>query len=333
MKLVNLTSMAAHAFSGLGPGEQPILTVIVKETFSFTADGLTVVATKQIPIAFADDISAIGETRCEFDLAPFKPRTDITLLGKAYIPQNGSAPSVDVTLRVGSVHKTLRVFGDRTWNAGGFFGGPKPNSPLPFAQMDLSYTKAYGGIDIINGGACQENPIGKGCIADKAKKKTVEGRLLPNIENAQALIKTPDDRPAPSCFGVVGKGWQPRVKHLGTFDEAWQQKRAPRLPEDYSFEFHNAAPRDQQIEGYLQGDESIELVNLTPEGRLLGRVPRVSIQVDVALHGSTNVDRLRMNLDTLCLMPDEKCMTATWRGIYSISDQLASQVDKIIVSI
>jgi len=333
MKLENNTSFDAQAIPGGGPGEQLILTIIVKGTFEFKADGSTVPAAKQIPIAFADEMSEVGETRFESDLAPFKPRADVVLVGKAYAPHNAPTAAVDVTLRVGSLKKTLRVFGDRSWESGGFFSGPTPTTATPFAQMELCYAKAYGGVDSASGAACLENPIGKGCIAETAKKKSIEGRALPNIEDPKALITKVEDRPLPVGFGVVGKGWQPRVKYLGTFDQKWQSERAPRMPEDCSYEFYNVAPRDQQVEGYLRGGELIELINLTPEGRLEGCVPNPSLQVQVGFNRAPRLEKVEMKLDTLYLMPDDKCLTATWRGICFVSDALASEVERVLVSL
>lgn len=331
MKLENRTGFCATAFPGIGPGDRHILTIVVKGTFDFTVDGSAVLAEKQIPIAFADEMSEQGETRFEMDLAPYKPRADVLLLGKAYAPHSTPARCVDVTLRVGRISKTLRIFGDRGWDTGGLLGGATPTTAQPFAQMELCYARAYGGVDAVNGGACVENPIGKGCIAEKAKKKTAQGRSLPNIEDPDRLIADIEDRPMPVGFGAVGKGWQPRVKHLGTFGEKWKTERAPKMPEDCSFEFYNTAPRDQQVEGYLRGGEAIELINLTPDGRLVSKVPSVPLQVTVNRRHVLDSEAVGMHLDTLYLLPDENCMMLIWRGVCFVADEMGSDIERVSV--
>ena len=40
------------------------------------------------------------------------------VLGTAHAPENKSVSSLDVGVSVGALQKTLRVFGDRVWQAG-----------------------------------------------------------------------------------------------------------------------------------------------------------------------------------------------------------------------
>jgi hypothetical protein len=69
---------------------RPALVVIVKATFVFAMDR-TGLAAEQVPISYGDsfyDEKEGGGIRYESDLAPYKPKTDVVLCGKAYAPDN-----------------------------------------------------------------------------------------------------------------------------------------------------------------------------------------------------------------------------------------------------
>ena len=59
----------------------------------------------------------------------------------------------------------------------------------------------------------------------------------------------------------------------GTYDEAWQNTRAPRLPTDFDPRFHNAAPPELIAAGGLRGDEDVVVVGATAAPRWEFRLP------------------------------------------------------------
>ena len=73
------------------------------------------------------------------------------------------------------------------------------------------------------------------------------------------------DMPAPAGFGCIGRAWLPRRNLIGHVQDKahWDADEVPRLPIDFDFAYWNAAPSDQQCR-YLQGGDSIRLVNLCP---------------------------------------------------------------------
>ena len=129
------------------------------------------------------------------------------------------------------------------------------------------------------------------------------------------------------------------MTHIGTYDENWQKGRCPELPEDFRFDFYNGAHPDLQVEGYLKGNEDVELVNLTPEGRIQFRLPGIRPTAIVSKSPMENADasclteEVRLNLDTLCLIPDEKRFYLVWRGGYSIVDLTVLGVEKVSICI
>lgn len=341
MEIENSTPFMVEAIPFRNPEGKPILSIIVKGTFSIPSKGIAEISYRQIPIFFGDeffDSQKGGSVKFEADIVPFKPKADIVLVGKAYALGGRPVPFVDVTLQVGNLKKMIRVFGDRHWDFTSDLLSPSISVPVPFSSMDLVYEKAFGGMDPLSGGRCAENPLGKGYF-DKKSSKSINNAPLPNLENPEHLIKSWDDHPRPVGFGFYGKTWMPRFKYLGTYDEKWQKERCPDLPLDFRYEFFNAAHPDLQVKGYLRGDEEVLLLNLNPEGRLEFKLSGIKIRViivksqSIERNAPTISEEIIMNLDTLCLIPDEKVFYQVWRGITAISDLGALEVRKAQINI
>lgn len=284
MEIINGTPFQVEAmpFSN-GPEGGNILTVIVKGTFKIVPGGTAELAEEQIPIAFGDEVFDEKEGGCvkfESDIVPFKPRADIALVGKAYSPGGKPVQVLDVALCVGDMQKIIRVFGDRKWKYPTKLMPIAVTKPEMFTEMDIVYERAFGGVDLKGGGYCKENLVGRGFITKKLTD-AVNDTLLPNIEDPEDLIKSWNDRPKPAGFGFYGRTWMPRAGYLGTYDEKWRKERSPEQPEDFKFDYYNAAHPDLQVCGYLKGDEEMKLVNLTPDGHLSFKLPGITPMVTV----------------------------------------------------
>jgi len=323
-----------------GPKDRPVLSVIIKGTFNIISNRPGEISSDQIPIAFGDEFfnEDDGSTKFESDIASFKPRADVVLVGKAYSPEGREVKSLDVSLRVGNLSKSIHITGDRHWIYGSLLLPITMSEPEPFKTMEIVYERSFGGMDMKNGDWCKENPVGEGFYAKKSKD-TIDNAPLPNLEDPEDLIRFWDDRPKPVGFGFYGRMWMPRSSYLGTYDEKWRKERSPDPPEDFQFDYYNAAHPDLQVSGYLRGDEEVELINLTPEGwvrfRLPGIHPSVMVSKSDRLEDTTGEDNqteeITLNLDTLCLIPEEKRFFQIWRGICNINDLSAIEVRKLIV--
>lgn len=336
MKVTNNTPMEFFALPGTGPSDNPVLTVVVKGTFAIQANEPPVLVPEQDPIFLGDQLQnpeTGGSTIFEDDLATFKPRADVVVVGKAFAPKGSPVHALDVGFSVGQIKKVIRVTGNRQWRAGGLLGGFTASAPEPFAEMDLIYENAFGGMDMKWGDFCAENPAGRGIFGNKAKKEDIENKPLPNIEDPNNLIKSWKDRPKPVGFGFIGKGWSQRLSFLGTFDEKWKEERYPERPADFKFDYFNAAPLDQQVEGYLEGNEKVGLFHLTPDGRIEFQLPgkRPVVSVSRSFEGSTFED-VQLNLDTLCLIPAEERFYLVWRGLVTIANLDAPDVALVEIS-
>lgn len=338
MELINPTPLVLQAIPQQIRRNGFILVLIVKGTFEVRGDGRLKLATEQLPVLFGDeynDPDQGGSVRFEADLTPFKPRTDIILAGHAHSPLGKPTTHLEVGLQVGTRKHALVVFGDRYWDANTVHDGMTPTEP--FTTMPLVYERAFGGMDELNGAVYEANPVGRGFMVDRPPDD--HPFPLPNLERPDQLIRTWQDRPPPAGFGVVGKTWQPRAGHLGTYDEQWQETLAPGPPKDFRSDFFNSAPAELQIQSYLRGDEPVQLTNLTPDGLLRFQLPGLQIQAGVtrterdergySQEGTTRTHEPAMHLDTLGLLPDQRRFFLVWRGHCPIGDLTAQDVDRV----
>jgi hypothetical protein len=218
---------------------------IVKASFRITSEDPEVLA-PQVPLLatdvfWGDPMATSLRAAGEFGL--MKPATDVLLLGHAVAPEPGTRVA-DVSLSVGPVNRTVRVFGDRHWEKSG--GQWRPSAPAAWDTMPLRWERAWGGIAPADPDAQglpehePRNPVGVG-IASR-RDGPLEGQPLPNLEDPQALIAKPGDRPVPACFGPIPPTWLPRRDFAGTYDDGWTKKRAPYLPLDFDSRFFQVAP-------------------------------------------------------------------------------------------
>lgn len=338
----------------------PRMTVIIKVTCTIPFDGPALIAENQLPIFSADQPEGddpTGPVRFESDLVPIKPKADVVLVGKAHSPRNKAPEApLDVVLRVGSLEKRIRVFGDRTWQFPTRLALiPEFSNPEPFATMDLVYERAFGGIDEAAALYCAENLAGRGFIG-KRTPDSIHGKPLPNLEDPSNLIRSWDSRPKPAGFGFYGRGWMPRLKLAGTpHHPPDPRERVRGLPSDFSYAFFNGAHPDLQVEGYLKGDEEVELTNLSPapylEFRLPGIRPRVTVtkwtispiewidrQLEegrvVSIHDvPTTKERIRTVLDTLVLVPEAQIFYMVFRGNCQLAGLETLEVAGISVTV
>jgi hypothetical protein len=358
MDLINKTPFAVITMLWEDLQGQPKLSIIIKGTFAIKNTEVAAIATEQLPILIADELyggNSTAAVRFESDRVPFKPRTDVVLIGRSHAPVGRPVTQLDVTLRVGRMAKTIRVFGNRQWwFPTKFIFVPLITPPHYFLTMDLVYERAFGGIDAAAAWYCKENLIGKGFIGKKSKR-SIHNRPLPNLEDPARLIRSWRSRPRPVGFGFYGRGWMPRLGHAGTYDEQYRKGRAPAPPLDFSYAFYNGAHPDLQVEGYLRGDEEVELTHVSPEPILRFRLPGVQPKITIAKWTVPPEDWIEQNatedrevsvedvptieetipavLDTLVLIPDEKIFYQVFRGVYPLATLEASEVARVKITI
>jgi hypothetical protein len=234
--------------SGNHPDGHSLLAVLTRSTFAVRPDGSCVPSDVPLPLT----VEPVFDDRnpelllADTDLFPYKPYTDIVLLGHAY--NRSGAPVVDVSLHMAEVDKVVRVIGERR-AARTASGSIVFSAPSRFDRMPLRYDLAYGGVDTaterVRGNPYEElrpfvdpaikleasspyryprNPVGRGFVVE-LNAGTLEELSLPNIEEPDDPL-TPErlvagvptrwpTMPLPAGFAWLEHGCFPRSAYLG----------------------------------------------------------------------------------------------------------------------
>jgi hypothetical protein len=238
------------------------------------------------------------------DLAPFKPRAEITLVGHAFAPRDERRASFYTRLAAGTVDKSIEVFGDRAFSQAGALN----QQPCP-AKVPLRYERAAGGPET-------SNPVGVRLGVTDA----FGTMALPNLQPPGIQISRPGDFIEPVGFGPIAASWPARQMKLGRLQGQWSEQLLTSLPmpEDIDPSYFMAAPADQQLEA-LRSNERILLENLHPEHpRLVTSLPGVEPRAFVERPGSAPRE-LSMTCDTLWIDTDRGICALTWRAQIPLS--------------
>ncbi|MFT5398657.1 MAG: hypothetical protein ACI8XW_001455, partial [Gammaproteobacteria bacterium] len=261
-----------------------------------------------------------------FDAGLPKQNAELLVHGSCFAAGGEAVAASQVTVSLGPVSKELLVFGDRYWiKAMGIGWGV--TDPIPFTEMPVSYTNAFGGKDHA------PNPVGKG-IDDV----DVDGEArvpLPNIEYADYLIGSPDDKPAPASLNRSDILSQQRMANAGTYDQNYIETRMPGFPDDLNYDYFNDAAKDQWIEGFFKGDEKYEIRNMNPEHALItGQIPGVYGRafVDQLVNDRIEFKEIPTQLDTLWLFPSADLGVMIHRGTLQVAEDDAADIKKILVA-
>jgi hypothetical protein len=317
MELINGTRMVAGYTIGLEPSGRELLIVAIKGTFHLPKTGEDLkLHEEQLALVMADTFTGEpGQSASIYqaDFAPRKQRCDVLLLGSAYAPGGRPTERAHVDVRVGSLTKSVAVVGDRHWIMG--LGGIRASHPQPFLVKPISYDVAFGGCDLNHADPSQHaayvrNPIGRG-FHRHLKTEWVEGKPLPNTEEINQAVSSPDEAYAPMAFGPIGRNWEPRYRYAGTYDQQWLDDQFPFLPLDFDDQYYQAAPLDQQFP-VPTGPIEVGLSGLTPDGVRRFMLPHFAAPIRVFPRVGGREDHAA-TLDTIVFEPDEERLTMTWR--------------------
>ena len=157
------------------------------------------------------------------------------------------------------------------------------------------------------------------------------------VANPPPLPKPRAELPAPTLagFGPIPADWPERHALIGTYDDVYVKQRWPWLPEDFDYGYFNAAPRDQQLEGYLRGDEDIVLQHLdASHPTLRTKLPGLRVRCLVQFRGTDGILRYsepQMRLDTLWIDADASKLVLVWRGLAAVRTPKMREVHSVVV--
>jgi hypothetical protein len=290
--------------------------VAVKATYDIRADGSVALAEQQADVLLSPEyVGAPGRSsvRYDADVVGTKPATDVIVVGHAHAPEGRATSEFLIGLGVGPVRKVLRVRGDRKRGE---------SSARPVLRVPLVYERAWGGYDDASPDPKERrielrNPVGVGI-----DPRAVE---LPNFEY-------PDGSPSktgPAGFGAIDSHWSPRLEWQGTYDETWKRERFPLPPRDWDPRSRQCAPPDQVADAPLRGGEAVELVNLSPTGRMTFALPRMSLRFSTHLDGQ--IEEHAGHLSTVILEPDDRRIMMVWQSTLAVRTN-GDYLDQTVVS-
>jgi hypothetical protein len=316
----NLTPFAAEVFPCHGTTGQAQCLVVVKATLDLT--GKVVSQGQALPIYRGDEYFKLDGfeyvIRFESDLAQVKPMIDVIINARAHAPGGKPTPEFAAGVRVGNESRVLRVSGKRHWQRRlGLI--PTMSKPEPTLCVPVIYPLAYGGEDRSDAMVFwDQNPSGQGFCSGLP----YEGLPLPQIEWADDLIDGPGHPKSVAGLGCYGRTWQPRRSFLGSYEEQELKFKgiATKLPQTFDPRSWNCAhPRMQFGSGCVVAGTEIELVNLSPSGRVQLVVPDVGVAITWSAKGQHAT--IRPAFDTLAIEPEAGPqggnMVLTWRHTVS----------------
>ncbi len=252
---------------------------------------------------------------------------ELLVTGSCFTGEKVDVLATEVQVQIGTLNKKLHVYGDREWSSSGI-----PTRPKAFTEIALNWQNSYGGENYL------KNPRGKGYShATSLEERTY--LPLPNIENPAKLIGSVSDRPDPACFAPMDLMWPQRFDKCGTYDKSWLEERWPWFPDDFNPQFFNTAPTDQWIDGFFQGEESIELINMHPQfssirSRLPGQRPRcfVTRRKELKPDAETEFVEVHHQIDTVWLFPSVLRGVVFYRGTLEVLDDEYGDIERIYVA-
>ncbi|MFN0151308.1 MAG: DUF2169 domain-containing protein [bacterium] len=295
-------------------------TFIVKGTFRLVRDGDAVPHEEpnQLEGDTPYDEGPDDVLRYESDIVPFKPAADLMLVGTCRAPAGRPVTARQLSFRVGAFTKTLVAIGDRSWGQSG--RGGAPTAPQPFDAMPVGFHRAFGGPKH------KWHAGGQGCGTPS----------LPNIEDPTNLVTSVSDAHKPAGFGPMPKASPERVANAGSYRGDWLKTRWPWPAEDFDWSRYNAAPRDQRIETFLVGDETISISGFSADvDNYSSRLPAIRPQVFFfeQIDGRSIARGVLLSLDTLWVDADAEKLVLVWRGLAPVrSLKLKEIVELHVVS-
>lgn len=300
---------------------QPEMTMVVRAAFKLSPDApLEVIEGMDQGFLSADvyredDEERLGECLYPSDFADYKLNAEVLFVGTCHAPGGRPVTECPVRFSVGAWSKLLRIIGPRVWSDN--LSGAAASIPLTFTQMPIGYSNAFGGPSY------PRNPAGKGR----------DSRELPTVELPGFPVGSRGDQIEPAGLGPINPAWPQRASKMGTlYGRAYQEKRAPYYAEDFDWTFFHAAPPDQQLKGYLRGDEEVVLHNLHPTAHVVStRLPGIRVRAFVKDRAGA-FREVYMSLDTLLVDGDKQRLYLTWRGLDKVMEDDFTDVKTVLIA-
>lgn len=260
-----------------------------------------------------------------FDKGKLKPKGEFIIAGAALAPTDRPITGARVTARLGTIEKKLAVFGDRFWRLTD--RGIEMFEAKPFDRIPIDEAHAFGGPNH------KTNPRGKGHAARRIVESGYDAPL-PNVEDAQRLIRSIDDNPPPAHFGPIAPDDTGRLRYAGTYDQHWIKNVSPLKPEDFNPLFYCDAPEDQRLDAYFKGDEGFMVSGMSRgEAAVGGRLPNLRARAFVHRPQDGSFTEIRMVCDTVTLFPNVTKAALAFRGVAKSEDRFGDDLGTVMLAL
>ena len=332
MKLINKTAVPANIMiaENLDSNIRRMYGV-AKATFIVNGNGeLTLDTNDPLPIYDMDVKTRFGVLPKD-DVPRVDPVLEVIVFGRAVASNNSGVSEMDVTLQIGTEHRALKVFGNRYWKKNN--GKYEITQPEPFMEMNLTWAHAFGGsveveidkesfvevADPVNSAGsgfychAQIEELGKYLASPDGYPKYQYDHRLPNIEDPEELIRSPDDCPVPRCWatcdlssGILLERFFKKAKEKGIPEDQVHQL----IRIGSSLLLHRAHP-DWIIPIPVEG-ATVELKGMTRDLIWSFKLPSFQVQMEVLVGEHKRV--IDLYAAALFLMPDLKKFSILYRG-------------------
>ncbi|MCC7011403.1 MAG: DUF2169 domain-containing protein [Planctomycetes bacterium] len=324
MDIIDDLGVACRQLVALDGEGFEVLVVLVKANFDLARldGGVPALARAHDPIELADRYRGKPESSsllCAAEGAPFKPATDVLLSGHARPRQRGQVWG-EVEFEFAALAKRATVCGPRLWKRG-LLGGAVPADPAPFEGVALTWENTFGGVDTSYDPPRRFEPNPAGSGFRPSSKAELRGTPAPQVEHPDASIESAGSSGRAQGFGPIAPFWAARAQYAGTYDEAWMKSRMPLLPADFDARFHQVAPPDQILPGYIRGGERVRIRGMSAGGELAFQVP--AWRPDVGVFVGDELRKLAPRCDTVHIDTDRMTMSLLFRDTLRIHGRLA----------
>jgi len=302
MELLNETPFPAVLIRGIIDEEQMFGSLVARITYALQPGGHCTIADEQVwEVSPGPWKGPAGDM--PGDELFYRGGVDVFVFGSARAPQGRPVTQLDVGVEIGPRFRyRLNVFGDRFWDRR--LGQLTQTPPMPFHEIPLSLSHAFGGADEWDELAVPfpDNPEGKGFCLDA---DSALGKPLPNIENPLQLVRSWSDRPEPVGMGVPPYPFGPRLQRSVEFDASTGM--LSRL--DPTF-FNHAFPSMVAPKGIEPGDR-VDVWGTRFEGDLTFILPQTLLQVELEI--GERCLSVQPPIDQIGIEPDQMRCFVTYR--------------------
>ncbi len=297
MHLINETPLAAHLSRIILDPQRMIGAVVAKATYVASP------TTMEFSAALSTIQVSPAPGNLDHDLGIRRGAIDVLIDGHAVARDHRRIAQSVAGIEIGSFTRHVLVHGARQWRR--WLGRLGPSMPEPFTEVPLAWEQAYGGSPVVRGLRVPhpDNPVGKGYHPSPAE---LHGTELPQIEDPQVPIASPDDQPRPVNFAALPA--QSRFRLESAIDpEAPVERPLPTI-------YNRAHPHHRMPLGSIQGPTPVRVFGCTPQGAWQFMLPWDELHAWVVV--GRDEWRLPLHLDTLVFTPDQRSVSLCYRAAF-----------------